>query len=103
MQPSDVVCLEDGSHGPTAETQNIIGGDDYGVLESVPSYVAEFADILMRVTRREEQLTESQLAELLTDTTFDLNILKLHTQSVAHCNKNTMELMKNDGFHRILE
>lgn len=76
MGLSDVVWLEDGSPSSAVGTLAIIKEDDEGVSEWTSSVMNVFGDILLRIANHGDQWAASQLTELLTDTSLDLNILR---------------------------
>lgn len=88
------------------KTPTIIEEDDGSVSERIPSYVIDFFDILQRFSKHGDQRAASQLVVLLTDASFNMNIVKPYIRTFADCEdiitKNTMDLLKNDGVCRVL-
>lgn len=70
-----MIWLEERSPSHAVETPTIIEEDNEGVSERVPSFGIEFADILLRAAKPRNRWTASHLFELVTDTSFNLNIL----------------------------
>lgn len=99
---NDVACHGDSNFSPAVETPTITEKDEYAVSESVPSFVLEFSDSLLRAAKNGDRLTASQLGKLLTDTSFDLRALRRYLKSLAYfkddINRRTWKLMKDDGF-----
>lgn len=88
------------------KTLTIIQEDNESVSETVLSFAIEFKDILLQISKYGNWCTASQLVDLLTDKSSDLNILRRYIKSVADCEevttRNTSELIQDGAFCRVL-
>lgn len=105
-KPGDVVQQEACSPIPVEGTQTINEEDGKGKSGRVLSSVIKFVDILLRAAMHGDRWTLSQLVDLLTDTSIDLNSLRRYTKNfVDYKNviaRHTRELMKGNGLCRVL-
>lgn len=102
VEPSDVVCQEDGISGLTVESPKIIEEECGGLSEGVPSFAIEFAVVLSHATTLWEWFTASQIVYLLNDTSFNLSYLRRYIKSVVDyeyvTTKDTRELAEGYEF-----
>lgn len=89
----------------TMEMSNIIEKDDKNILETVPSFVIDYYDILLQFSKLGDRRISPHLVDLLVNSSFEMNILKRYTNYFAACkdviDRNTGEVMKGDGICRV--
>lgn len=104
-KPSDVVCKEDGFRHSAAGATTIVQRDHERGPESIYNLVTEFENIFLRVANQEQRWNALELVNLA-DKTIEINGFKLHIKSNVNCEDSvswwTYEIMKGDGFYRIL-
>lgn len=74
-KPSVVVGQGDDSSRLAVKRRDIIDQNDEDVLESVPSFLSDSADILILVAKEGDRRTASHLVCLVTSTSFEMNNL----------------------------
>lgn len=84
--PSDVACQEDVSLYLAPEGTTIIAQHHEGVLEKVPSFATEFADVVLRVRMKGDRQLVLYMDDSLTDTFSGINILS-GTSKTLHITK----------------
>lgn len=79
---------------------------DTNVLEKAPSYAFEIIDILLRAAVQGTGRISSQQVHFPTDIPFEMNNFRLYIKILPDCKdvaaRNTREVIKNYGFHRVL-
>lgn len=63
--------------------------------EKVPSFVIEFAVIVLRVAKQEDGLILSQLVHLLPDKSFYMNISKRYIKALQNAKMSQTELKES--------
>lgn len=106
MEPGYMVSLEEGIPSLAAMLQTIIQQDDEGVEVRVESFVIEAADVLLRSVKQRDKRTAWQLVDWLSDTFFEMIILKQFIKIYADykdvTTKTTGEVMLDNGSSRVL-
>lgn len=83
--PSDVVYQMCGFHSCASEAPTFIEKDNESVSESVLSLLNEFVDITLGVAKQANGWIALQLVGLLTDASFELDILQRYIHHPADC------------------
>lgn len=73
-RPIAIVCQEERSHGSAAEAPTIGQQEDECFSERMPWFVTKLPNILLPVSKQKDPLIASELVDLLTDTSFEVNI-----------------------------
>lgn len=101
-----MVGQKDGFATSSVETPTIIEENNEGAQEGASSFVIKLAHILQHLAEQKGRQTTLQLVDLLTNTSFEVNMLKWYIKSLADneavTTRNTRELIKDDRLCRVL-
>lgn len=100
-----MVCEDDRFHCATADGPTIIDQGDEAVSEKVPSFLIVIASILAPTVKEGDRRIPSQLSDLQTETTLQMNNLELYIKSITSyedvTSRSTTGFMRDNGFHGV--